>query len=115
MIFKSPTRLHLQKTRFDRTMSLKSNKLPQKRNLYLIFFPRYLGGSFKMGYPVLNTFFLKLILFYQGETIFSNEFLKNNFKKHFEFVKESLTTNNLAQNYLFLKCRTLICNKNGNF
>jgi len=31
VIFKSPTRLHLQKTRFDRTMSpSKSNKLPQE-------------------------------------------------------------------------------------
>jgi len=42
MTFKNPTRLHLYKTRFDKTMSLsKPNKLPQERNSYLISFPRW--------------------------------------------------------------------------
>jgi len=45
MTFKSPTRLHLQKTRFDRTMFLsKPNKLPQERNSCLTSFPRYSGS-----------------------------------------------------------------------
>jgi len=45
---KSPTRLNLQKTHFDRTSPSKPNKLPQERNLYLILFLRYLYESFKM-------------------------------------------------------------------
>jgi len=58
--FKSPTRLHLQKTRFDKTelirMSLsKPNKLPQGRNSYLISFPRYSDGSFKMEHSVCTS------------------------------------------------------------
>jgi len=37
MIFKSSTRLHLQKTRFDRTIfPSKPKKLSQERNSYLI-------------------------------------------------------------------------------
>jgi len=50
MTFKSSTRLHLQKTCFDMTMSpSKPNKLPQEHNSYFISFPRYSGRSFKMG------------------------------------------------------------------
>jgi len=53
--FKSPTRLHLQKTRFDKTMSpSKPNKLPQEQNSYLISFSRYSSGSFKMGHLVFK-------------------------------------------------------------
>jgi len=83
--FKSPMRLHLQKIRFDRTMSppppSKPNKLPQERNSYLILFPRYSGESFKMGHlvytgcPIFNNALRFLENYGRYEKIFSNSLI----------------------------------------
>jgi len=43
----------LTEIRFDKTIfPSKLNKLPQERNSYLISFPKYSSGSFKIEHPV---------------------------------------------------------------